>query len=104
MRKDTSGGICYAIGHGNASCVRASAIGRASPMSRADFIRRQRHAERGGLKALADLRLEVGKAVLQLRPEQIQMWPAVETVMREHSAARHARMSKIAPLLVVRRR
>jgi LTXXQ motif family protein len=49
-----------------------------------------------GVKALTDLRVEVVKAALQLRPEQNQMWSAVESAIRERSAARHARIVRIA--------
>jgi zinc resistance-associated protein len=49
-----------------------------------------------GLKALTEVRVEVVKVVLQLRPDQNQMWPAVEAAIRERSTARHARLAKIA--------
>src|SRR4051812_7058484 len=47
------------------------------------------------LKAFTDMRVDVVKSALQLRPEQNQMWPAIEAAIRERSAARHARLMKI---------
>ena len=46
-------------------------------------------------KILADLRVGVIKAALQLTPEQQQHWPAIEEAIRARSEARYRRLSAL---------
>ena len=45
---------------------------------------------------LADARIAIVKAVLQLTPQQEKHWPAVEEAIRSRSAGRQARLASIA--------
>jgi hypothetical protein len=45
---------------------------------------------------LADARIAIVKAVLQLTPEQEKRWPAIEEAIRARSAGRQARLASIA--------
>jgi len=45
--------------------------------------------------ALTDLRIDVVKGALQLRPDQTQYWSAVEDAIRARAKNRQARMAKV---------
>jgi hypothetical protein len=45
--------------------------------------------------AMRDTRIEVVKAALQLRPDQQQYWPALESAIRARSEARERRIKQI---------
>jgi hypothetical protein len=46
-------------------------------------------------KMLADIRVGIIKAALQLTPEQQQFWPPVEEAIRARSQARHDRLAAL---------
>jgi hypothetical protein len=46
--------------------------------------------------ALTDLRIDLVKAALQLTPEQMKYWPAVENAIRNRAQDRQARIAKLA--------
>jgi hypothetical protein len=48
------------------------------------------------MSALTDARVAVVKAALQLTPEQMKLWPAVEDAIRSRAMARHLRLAEIA--------
>jgi len=48
------------------------------------------------LDSLTDVRVEVVKAALQLRPEQENLWPAVEDAIRARAKNRQNRLSNLA--------
>jgi hypothetical protein len=48
------------------------------------------------LNALTDARIGVVKAALQMTPEQMQYWPAVEDAIRARAQARYARIQAVA--------
>ena len=50
-------------------------------------------------KALADLRVGIVKAALQLKPDQEKYWPALEQAIRDRAAVRHQRLENLAALL-----
>jgi hypothetical protein len=45
---------------------------------------------------LTDLRIDLVKAALQLTPDQMKYWPAVENAIRNRAQDRQARIAKIA--------
>ena len=48
------------------------------------------------VKAITDQRIDVVKAALQLTPDQVKLWPAVENAIRARADARYARLTKLA--------
>jgi hypothetical protein len=46
--------------------------------------------------ALTDLRIDLVKAALQLTPDQMKYWPAVENAIRNRAQDRQARIAKLA--------
>jgi hypothetical protein len=46
-----------------------------------------------GAQLLLDQRIAAAKAALQLRPDQVRYWPAVEQAIRERESGRQARRS-----------
>ena len=50
------------------------------------------------LAAITDLRVQIVKGALQLKPEQTNLWPAVEEAVRSRAAVRRARIAKLAAL------
>src|SRR5690242_851416 len=45
---------------------------------------------------LTDLRIDLVKAALQLTPDQMKYWPAVENAIRNRAQDRQARIAKLA--------
>jgi hypothetical protein len=45
---------------------------------------------------LTDLRIDLVKAALQLTPEQMKYWPAIENAIRNRAQDRQARIAKLA--------
>ena len=45
---------------------------------------------------LTDLRIDLVKAALQLTPDQMKFWPAVENAIRNRAEGRQARIAKMA--------
>lgn len=48
------------------------------------------------LKALTEARIAVVKAALQLTPEQMKYWPAIEEAIRSRAATRQQRLANLA--------
>jgi hypothetical protein len=46
--------------------------------------------------ALTDLRIDLVKAALQLTPDQMKYWPAIENAIRNRAQDRRARIAKLA--------
>lgn len=54
------------------------------------------HMNPADLAKLTDARIEIIKAALQLTPDQMKYWPAVEDAIRVRAGDRQARIAKIA--------
>jgi hypothetical protein len=48
-----------------------------------------------GLRALTDARIAATKDVLQLTPEQVKFWPAIENAIRARAEVRHHRIETL---------
>ncbi|HET9715682.1 MAG TPA: Spy/CpxP family protein refolding chaperone [Pseudolabrys sp.] len=48
------------------------------------------------LNSLTDLRIDLVKSALQLTPDQMKYWPAIENAIRNRAQERQARIAKIA--------
>src|SRR5262249_33282577 len=53
------------------------------------------HLSPADLAKLTDARIELVKAALQLTPEQMKYWPAVENAIRARAQNRQARIARI---------
>jgi hypothetical protein len=50
------------------------------------------------LKVFTDVRVELVKGALQLKPDQTKLWPAVEEAIRTRATVRRARLAKLAAM------
>src|SRR3974390_80120 len=53
------------------------------------------HPSAADLKKLTDLRVDLIKAALQMKPDQTKLWPPVENAIRARAEGRQARLAKI---------
>lgn len=64
--------------------AQTSSVGAPGRLSAADW------------NTLTDLRIDLVKAALQLTPEQMKYWPAIENAIRNRAQDRQARIAKMA--------
>jgi hypothetical protein len=76
--------MCLLAGGSFASAQTAQGSGSGERLTAAD------------MSAITDARVGVVKAALQLTPEQMKFWPAVEDAIRSRAMARHLRLAELA--------
>jgi LTXXQ motif family protein len=79
-----------------ARCCRAGVVTAPSPVNaQAPSPAETALPSEADFKSLADVRIEVVKAALQLTPDQEKLWPAIEEAIRARATARRARLESL---------
>lgn len=90
------------IGLTTALVMAGCPMARAADTSTTGAISDNGTLNQADFKILTDARIGVLKAVLQLKPEQQQYWPAIEEAIRGRAEARYRRLTNLAELVHAR--